>query len=168
MKRVLRKITDCQDMMVTKMIKESQLSLSRLVIGFVFALLWVGPALAQPVVSPARGSALRADVLDALRPTVERETDGPVIFVVNTLNVMGDWAYVDTDPRRPSGGKIDWRRTKFRDAFEADMFSGLVLALLRRQGGHWRVVETAIGPTDVAWVEWATKHKLPKALFQKG
>ena len=78
-----------------------------------------------------------------------------MIFVVHALNVMGEWAYADVEPRRPNGDKVDWRKTKFRRDVEADMFSGLVLALLRKQGEGWKVVELAMGPTDVAWIEWA-------------
>jgi hypothetical protein len=129
-------------------------------------LIGVGTAAAQAIVSPPKGAPLRSEVLNALRPTVEKETAGPVIFVVQALNVMGEWAYVEADPRRPNGGKIDWRQTKFRRDFEADMFSGLVLALLRKQGGSWKVVELAMGPTDVAWIEWAKQFKLPNDLFK--
>ncbi|MEJ2379127.1 MAG: hypothetical protein P8Y71_28285 [Pseudolabrys sp.] len=130
------------------------------------ALLGLAPAAAQPVVSPARGAPLRAAVLDALRPTVERETGGKVIFVVHALNVMGAWAYADVEPRRPDGEKIDWRKTRFRRAFEADVFSGLVLALLRRKDGAWTVADYIVGPTDVYWYNWVTKYKLPEALFK--
>ena len=126
----------------------------------------LGAAIAQPVVSPAKGAPLRAEVLAALRPAVEKETGGRLIFVVHALNVMGEWAYADVEPRRTNGDKVDWRQTKFRRDVEADMFSGLVLALLRKQGGSWQVVEIAIGPTDVAWIEWQQQHKLPEALFK--
>lgn len=130
------------------------------------ALLWLGVAVhAQPVVSPPKGSALRAEVLDALRPVMEIEIGGQIIFVVRTLNVTGDWAFVSADPKRPGGHPIDWRKTRFRSDYEADMFSGLVLALLRRENGRWTVAEYAIGPTDVAWVEWLEKHKLAEDLF---
>ncbi len=130
------------------------------------ALFGVGIAAAQPIVSPQRGAPLRADVLSALRPAVERQTGGKVIFAVHALNVMGNWAYVDGEPRRPDGKKVDWRETKYRRDYEADMFSGLVLALLRKDGGGWKVVELAMGPTDVAWIEWAKTYKLPNALFK--
>ena len=89
-----------------------------------------------------------------------------MVFAVHALNVMGEWAYADVEPLRPNGNKVDWRKTKFRRDVEADMFSGLVLALLRKQGAGWKVAELAIGPTDVAWIEWAKKYKLPEALFK--
>jgi len=130
------------------------------------ALLSMGPAAAQAVVSPPKGAPLRTEVLNALRPAIEKETGGSVIFVVHALNVMGEWGYVDAEPRRPNGDKVDWRKTKFREAYEADMFSGLILALLHKQSAGWQVIEIAIGPTDVAWIEWQQQHKLPEALFK--
>jgi hypothetical protein len=129
-------------------------------------LLGIGTAIAQPVVSPPKGALLRAEVLNALRPAVEKETGGKLVFVVHALNVMGEWAYADVEPQQPNGDKVDWRKTRFRRDVEPDMFSGLVLALLRKQGGSWRVIEIAIGPTDVAWIEWQKQHKLPEALFK--
>ena len=137
------------------------------IVAFVLlALFGIGAATAQPVVSPPKGSPLRTEVLNALRPVVEKETGGRVVFAVHALNVMGEWAYADVEPLQPNGSKVDWRKTKFRRDFEADMFSGLVLALLRKQGAGWNVVEIAIGPTDVAWIEWQKQHKLPEALFK--
>ena len=121
----------------------------------------------QVIVSPSKGSALRSDILNALRPAIAREIGGHVSFVVHTLRVMDRWAYVSADPVRPDGHPIDWRTTKFRRDVEADMFSGLVLALLRRSdSGQWAVADYALGPTDVAWVEWIDKHKVPEALFK--
>ena len=69
-----------------------------------------------------------------------------MIFAVHALNVMGEWAYAERRAAAPNGDKVDWRKTKFRRDFEADMFSGLVLALLRKQGGSWKVVELADRP----------------------
>jgi len=119
-----------------------------------------------PVIPVERGMPLRAEILDALRPSIEKETGGPVQFVISVINVMGAWAYVEAKPERPDGQPINWRATKFREAYDADMFSGLVLALLRRGEGRWKLIGTFIGPTDVAWYEWVDKYKLPEALFK--
>jgi hypothetical protein len=136
-----------------------------MLVGLVLAL--VCSAAAQQIVSPSRGAPLRSQVLDALRPTAAKETGGPVIFVVKVLNVMGDWAYVEAEPKRPGGEAVDWRKTRFREAYAADAFSGLVLALLRNKGGRWTVSEHIVGPTDVAWIEWQRQYKLPEALFRE-
>ena len=137
----------------------------RLVLGAILAVLLAGAAHAQPVTSPERSNPLRTQLLDALRPTIQAETGGPVSFVVGTINVMGEWAYVGATPVRRNGGPIDWRATKFKQAFEADMFSGLVMALLRRDAKGWTVVDFVVGPTDVYWLNWVEKYKLPEALF---
>jgi hypothetical protein len=139
---------------------------SGLIAVALLVLVAAAPAAAEPIVAPPKGAPLRAEVLNALRPSVEKETGGTVIFVVHALNVMGEWAYADVEPLRSNGAKIDWRKTKFRRDFEADMFSGLVLALLRKQAEGWKVVELAMGPTDVAWIEWAKQYKLPNDLFK--
>jgi hypothetical protein len=136
------------------------------IIAFVALLLMAAAAAAQPIVSPERGNPLRAEILNALRPTVEKETDGPVIFVVHALNVMDGWANAEVTPQRPGGALVDWRKTKFRHAFQADMFSGLVLALLQKRGGARTVVDYVVGPTDVYWENWLSKFKLPRDLFR--
>jgi hypothetical protein len=68
-------------------------------------------------------------------------------------------------PQRPGGGAIDWRRTRHREAFESDTFGNTSFALLQRLNGRWVLQETAIGPTDVAWVEWQERYRLPETLF---
>src|SRR2546422_805860 len=64
--------------------------------------------------TPPRGSALRAELMDALRPTVMAEIGGPIEFVVTDLRVMREWAYAYVRPQRPGGTPIDWSGTKFR------------------------------------------------------
>jgi hypothetical protein len=122
------------------------------------------PARAQ-VTKPQPGTQLRANILDALRPTVQAEIGGDIEFVVDDLRVLGDWAYVNARPQRPGGRPIDWRATKFRKARELDAMSDLVLALLRRDSDSWKVVEYVIGPTDVAWEAWIEPHHLQRRLF---
>jgi hypothetical protein len=90
---------------------------------------------------------------------------GDIEFVVNELRVVADWAYVNARPRRPCGRPIDWRPTKFRQASEAGAMSNLLLALRRREGADWKVVECVIGPTDVVWEGWIEPHRLKRQLF---
>jgi hypothetical protein len=128
------------------------------------ALALASTATAQ-VVTPQPGTPLRAEVLNGFRPTVEAEIGAPVEFVVTVIHVMGTWAFVSVRPQRPGGTPIDWRNTKFRQAYESDTMSDLALGLLRRSGPRWSVVEYAIGPTDVIWYEWMKTHRLPEQLF---
>ncbi|MDQ8697879.1 hypothetical protein [Hyphomicrobium sp. LHD-15] len=140
------------------------LLLALCLVGFSTAL---SPArAADPIVSPERGSPLRAAVLDAARPLFEQETGGPVEFVINTLNVMGEWAYGDVQLQRPGGSPIDWRKTKFAADFTQGMLeTGHNLFLLQQTGGKWIVVEYAVGPTDIAWDWWRQQRNLPAELF---
>lgn len=132
--------------------------------------LWAccAPAQAQDITQPPRGSPLRAELMDAARPTFEREIGGPIEFVVQRLNVWGEWAYGQVAPQRPGGRAIDWRRTKYAADFESGAFqTSISLFLLRRsETGRWMMVEYAIGPTDVAWDDWRQQLNLPRALFE--
>ena len=88
----------------------------------------------------------RKAVLDALRPTVEAKLGPGVEFVVQVLRVERGWAFVMADPRRKGGRPIDGRR-HFDDF---DNMDGLrVDAVLQLRNGRWRVVDHAIGATDV-------------------
>lgn len=133
----------------------------------VAALAVIGPpggAWAQ-VTHPARGSPERAAILDALRGPVARLIGGRIEFEVSQMRVFGDWAYVSATPRRPGGQAIDWSQTRYAADMKADMMSDLVLGLLRRRGAGWRVVTHAIGPTDVAWIDWIDRYRAPKQVF---
>jgi hypothetical protein len=123
---------------------------------------WIARA---EVALPPPGSALRKQILDALRPTVMHEIGGEIEFVVNDLRVLQQWGYVNARPQRPGGQPIDWRATKYRRDWEQDMMSDLVLALLRRPGDSWQVIKCVIGPTDVVWEDWIKSYNLPRALF---
>ena len=91
--------------------------------------------------------AQRRAILDAMRPAIERRLQGPVEFVVRRIDVRDGWALVIADPQRPGGGRIDGRRI-FGEDFE--YMDGLTVnAVLRLSGGGWRLVDHAIGPTDV-------------------
>jgi hypothetical protein len=115
--------------------------------------------------TPPKGSPLRTELMDALRPTVQAEIGGPIEFTVVDLRVMGSWAYARVRPQRPGGGTIDWSRTKFREDMKLGYMSDLTLALLRRTGSGWRVVEHAIGPSDAAWDGWDKTHGVSRRLF---
>ena len=115
--------------------------------------------------TPAPGSAERKAIMDALRVPAEKDLGQQVIFNVDKLNVVGDWAYARVSPTRPNGDEIDFARTKYREAVEAGAFDAQGEALLRRTGDKWKVLEWAFGGTDVASAAWADKHRMPKSLL---
>src|SRR5687767_14101924 len=98
------------------------------------------------VCAAAPASSQRKAVLEALRPAVEAKIGPNVEFVVQVLRVEDGWAFVMADPRRKGGKRIDGNR--YFDDF--DNMDGLrVDAVLRLKSGRWRVVDFAIGATDV-------------------
>jgi hypothetical protein len=107
----------------------------------------------QAVRSPAAGSAERKALMDLLRSKVEPDIGFPVVFVVETLNISGDWAFAVVEPQRPDGRAIEIRETKLTRARPIDVIDGLrTEAVFRREGGAWKLKEYAIGATDV-WYE---------------
>ncbi|MBI1386618.1 MAG: hypothetical protein GC150_17055 [Rhizobiales bacterium] len=109
----------------------------------------------------AQGSERRA-ILAAARQPAEQALKQPVELVVRRIKVCGPWSFVIADMRKPGGAQIDWDSTVC-----AGDVSHLVGALLRKAGsGSWRVKASELCPTDVPWVDWASKYNAPAALWQ--
>lgn len=125
-----------------------------------------GSVLAQKATTPAAGSKERKALMDALRVPFEKELGKPVIFVVTWLKVSGNFAMWEGEPKRTGGKPIDWKKTKFAEDYEQGLIDQISMALLKKTGGKWKVVEYAIGPTDYPVEEWQKKHKAPKAIFR--
>jgi len=69
---------------------------------------FTGAVLAQSQYhTPLRGSAERADLLDAIRPLAQWAFDTPIEFVVEDMRVAGDAALVKVSAQRPGGAAID-------------------------------------------------------------
>lgn len=126
----------------------------------------ITPAFAQKSTTPATGSKERKALMDALRVPFEKQLGKPVIFVVTWLKVSGNFAMWEGEPKRTGGKPIDWKKTKFAEDYEQGMIDQISMALLKKNGGKWKVVEYAIGPTDYPVEEWRNKHKAPKAIFR--
>jgi hypothetical protein len=121
-------------------------------------------ALAQAE-TPPKGSALRAAILDGLRPMVEAEVGKPVEFVVNEMRVLGEWAFVIATPQRPGGGPIPYAYTRYQAAVDAGAFDGQATALLRETPSGWLVYEYSLGATDVVWLAWGERYPVPSEVF---
>ena len=121
-------------------------------------------AQSQPY-TPEQGSAERQIIMDTVRPLVERDLNQKVVFKVSRLSVQNGWAFMIVTPQQPDGQAVDFSRTRFRRDYEQGMFSDVVIALLRRQGNRWRVVQYVLGPTDVPYEGWPRRYKAPRAIF---
>ena len=105
---------------------------------------------------PARGSELRATLMDALRPRIEWDLGAPVEFVVWDLRVAGDIAFFSGMAQRPGGGEIVMAATPgaLRGELDPEVGDGAtVQALYRLSGQTWVAVHIGISATD-AWYSW--------------
>jgi hypothetical protein len=107
----------------------------------------------------------RAAILDAARAPAAAFFARPVKFRVDRLTVVDDWAFLSADMQDGQGRPIDYAGTPLADAAAHGAVSRSYAALLRRAGRDWRVVDHAIGPTDVVWADWPGRHGAPAALF---
>ena len=108
------------------------------------------PALAWQ--EPARGTPLRADLLDSIRPLLEWHLGPPVEIVLQSLRVQGDRAFVSGYAQRPGGTPIDMAHTPMarRGEYWPDVSDGTTIqALLQQSGRMWVPVHWAVGATDV-------------------
>jgi|GEM_PF-481795 len=120
-------------------------------------------AQAQALHEPARGTAERSQILDAVRPLMEARLGAPVEFVVSWLRSGSGWAFAGLAPQRPGGEPINLRDTVF--AGQAEYMDGLqTYALLRFQNSRWNIIDFAIGPTDVFWQGDPLYGQLPLGL----
>ena len=122
-------------------------------------------AVAQAVYTPAKNSAERAAILNAIRVPLEKDLRQKIVFVTDDFNVRGAWAYVSGTPQTADGGRPDYRNTRYADAVDSGAFDNNIFALLKKTGGKWKIVNYAIGCTDVCYLDWWSRFKAPKAIF---
>ncbi len=132
-----------------------------------FLITGLSAASAQQVLTPQRGSAARAEILDAIRPAAEAVLHPPVEFVVKKMNVAGDWAFVALEAQRPGGRAIDPATTRLAETAKEGMLDGFTTyGLLWFRTGRWNLIAWVIGPTDVAWDPWPEAYGAPRAIFR--
>lgn len=108
-----------------------------------------------------QGSPERRAIMDALRADVrnQRGLGGSIVFRVNTLNAQDNWVFLVATPQGADGQPL----REFEASCECDKD---VIALLRRSGDSWQVVERAVCPCDVAYVDWDQRFGAPSAIFR--
>lgn len=124
-------------------------------------------ALAEEVQKPGQGSPLRKQLVDALRPVIQKDLKQKVIFKVDVARVYEGWAFMQVHPLQPNSKPIDFTKTRYKKLIDEGVFDGsTTFALLKQNGKKWTVKDYVIGPTDVYWISWMdAPHKAPKKLF---
>lgn len=139
--------------------------LKKSLVGLFIVLTFAGGAFAQATYTPGKSSAERAAMLSALRVPVEKELKQKISFSIDHFKAQGNWAFLSGEPQNASGGRPNYRRTRYREAVDSGAFDNNFFALLKKTGGKWKVVAYAIGCTDVCYVSWWKEYKAPKAIF---
>lgn len=106
-------------------------------------------------IQPERGSPLRRDILDAVRPSVVGEFGNPVEFVVDEMRVEGSIAYVELWAQRPGGVPIEPASTpRFQSGRWDDLGNDLrwVSGFLRNTNGRWEGYDIVFGASEAWWV----------------
>ncbi|MGQ0532884.1 MAG: hypothetical protein ACT4OF_09385 [Caulobacteraceae bacterium] len=116
----------------------------------------------EPPATPSADATTQA-LVTALTPVVSQEIGQPVSLQATNVNVRDEWAFITAQPRKPDGSAIDWSTTALAQRAADGVLDGdgTTYALLKNENGTWTVLEHAIGPTDVAWIEWASEHGVP-------
>ena len=78
------------------------------------------------------GTPERKAVMDALRVPVQKDLGVPVQFVVQTLNVVGNYAFMMGVPQQKNGKPIDYLKTSHKEHYESEAFEDAITALLKR------------------------------------
>jgi hypothetical protein len=120
--------------------------------AFVVLLLSVFASVSYAWDEPARGSADRSALMDAIRPHIEWDLGAPIEFVIVQLRVSENVAYASVGPQRPGGGIIDPYSTpgySRGDLYPDAMDGTSVSVLYRKLRNTWVAVHFSIGATDV-------------------
>ena len=110
-------------------------------------------------------AADRAAILDTVREPVAKRLGKSVKLKTRTLAREGDWAFLVAAMEDAGGRPISYAGTPLASAEAEGAVSKDFVALLRHSGGQWRIIDQALGPTDVAWADWPVKHGAPQSIF---
>ncbi|MEM9426260.1 MAG: hypothetical protein AAGA06_06120 [Pseudomonadota bacterium] len=111
------------------------------------------PGMSHAWFEPQRGTQLRSDLMNTIRPQAEAELGAPVQFVVESLRVDGSVAFAALQPQRPGGVQILWEETQMAARGEDPMgYNGSVIhAIFAFGGASWDVIAWTIGAGEVWW-----------------
>ena len=135
--------------------------------SLLFTVLFTCSAFAQDVIyTPKPGSPERKQILDALRAPVEKALKKSVEFKVDHMKVKSDWAFMRGVPRQPGGKKMNYKGTEYQSYIDEGLFDDWICALLKKEGGKWKVVRYVIGATDLPYDGWDKELGIDSDIFK--
>jgi hypothetical protein len=124
------------------------------------------PHAEAPPLEVGRDDPRRKPLLDALRPEIESDLGQKLIFEVAHLRERNGSAFAVVHPRTPAGKPVDFTKTRYAQRQADGVLDGdSVFALLQYRDDRWQVQEFVVGPTDVAWANWAQDYGAADDLF---
>ncbi|WP_370947966.1 hypothetical protein AB5J62_10345 [Amycolatopsis sp. cg5] len=118
------------------------------------------------------GDPVRDAVLQAAVARLDEYFGDRVQVAVEQLNIMGNWVFLHGRMHGTEGGRPYYAGTVYENRRQDGVMSDVYAVLLKKSdegrpdvARSWRVSDYAIGPTDVAWMEWPDRHQAPPALF---
>jgi len=93
-----------------------------------------------------------------MRPLLESHLDPPVGFTLVDLQARRNFAFAHVTVQRSAGAPIDLRK-KFPSPFPAKTADNDAMAILRLEGGEWKVFEYDIGISDPILEDWREKRR---------
>jgi hypothetical protein len=134
-------------------------------LGLPLVLAAVMPSQAASGLSLAERDAIVQTVTQAAAAKLKL-SQGALRLTPDQPKHSGDWVFLMARMRDAAGQRFDYAGTSLHKAAQAGTVSDLCVALLRREGGVWKLIEIAVGPTDVAWETWPATHNAPAELFK--
>ena len=120
------------------------------------------------IIHPKRGSADRKSICNVFRVPMTKEVNGQkIVFVIHTLNVMGDWAFMNSSLQLANGKPVNWIKTKYKEDAQAGDIENNAIGLFRKNSqGQWVVLETSFNATDAWYLSWAKHYGISDKIFR--
>lgn len=138
--------------------------MKRAIVAFA-AILLVAVSIAGPIQNVTQKDPIRKTMLDLVRGPMERNVGMKLKFVVEKMVRQDYFVFLRFTPISANGNKINWKRTKWREAYDAGAFDPSGAALFKLVGSHWKMLTWAFGGTDVYWEPWPEQFGCSKALL---
>ena len=126
------------------------------------------PGTPQPAVKNVEPSSAEGTrIVASATADLTGQLGKPASLVVEAITTDGDWAFVYAKFLGIDGTPFDFTGTPFAEAAANGGTSRSYAGLFTTTDGgdQWTRVDSAVGPTDVAWGGWAAKYSAPEDVF---